>query len=53
MDREFGVGRCQLLHLEWISKEVLRYSPGNNNQSLGIEHDGREYEKWNVHIRMT
>ena len=20
MDREFGVGRCKLLHLEWISK---------------------------------
>ena len=23
MDREFGANRCQLLHLEWISDEVL------------------------------
>ena len=21
MDREFGVGRCKLLHLDWISNE--------------------------------
>ena len=38
---EFGVGRCQLLHLEWISSEILLYSTGNSIQSLGIEHDGR------------
>ena len=25
MDVEFGVGRCKLLHLEWISNEVLLY----------------------------
>ena len=29
MDREFGVGRCKLLHLEWISNEVLLYNIGN------------------------
>ena len=23
MDREFGVGRCKLLHLEWINHEVF------------------------------
>ena len=34
MDGEFGVNRCKLLHLEWISNEVLLYS-------TGIEHDGR------------
>ena len=28
--------------------EVLLYSTGNYNQSLGIEHDGRRYEKKNV-----
>ena len=48
MDREFGVGRCKLLHLEWICNEVLLYSTGNCIQSLGTEHDGREYEKKNV-----
>ena len=29
VDREFGVNRCKLLHLEWISEEVLLYSTGN------------------------
>ena len=40
-DCEFGVSRCKLLHLEWISNEVLMYSTGNYIQSLLIEHDGR------------
>ena len=48
MDWEFGVSRCKLLHLEWISNEVLLYSTGNDIQSLGIEHDGTEYENENV-----
>ena len=38
MDSEFGVGRCKLLHLKWISNEVLLYSTGNYIQSLGIDH---------------
>ena len=25
MDWEFGVGRCKLLHMEWISNEILLY----------------------------
>ena len=29
MDGEFGVNKCKLLHLEWISSEVLDCSPGN------------------------
>ena len=45
VDREFGVSRCKLLYLEWISNEVLLYSMGNYIQSLRIEHDGRQYEK--------
>ena len=39
-DREFGVSRCKLLHLEWISKEVLLHSTGNYIQSLVMEYDG-------------
>ena len=34
LDWEFGVSRCKLLHLEWISNEVLLYSMGNYIQSL-------------------
>ena len=41
MDWEFGVGRCKLLHLEWISDKVLLYNTGNYSQSLVIEHDRR------------
>ena len=41
MDGEFGVSRCKLLRLEWLSNEVPLYSTGNYIQSPGIEHDGR------------
>ena len=41
MNGDLGVGRCKLLHLEWISNEVLLYCTGHYIQSLGIEHDGR------------
>ena len=34
-DREFGVVRCRLLHLEWMGDGVLLYISGNCIQSLG------------------
>ena len=40
MNGEFEIDSCNLLHLEWISNEILLYSIGNSIQSLGIEHDG-------------
>ena len=40
-DGEFGVSRRKLLYLEWMSNEVLLYSPGYDIQSLGRDHDGR------------
>ena len=48
MDREFGVGRCRLLHLEWMGDEVLLYSTGDYIQSLEIDHDGRYYKTGSV-----
>ena len=48
MDREFGVSRCKLLHLEWISNEVVLYNTGNYIQYVGIDHDGRKFKKGNV-----
>ena len=30
MDWEFEVKSCKLLHLEWISNEILLYSTGNS-----------------------
>ena len=41
LDWEFGVRRGKLLHLEWISNDVLLYSTGNCIQLVVIEHDGR------------
>ena len=38
---EFGVSRCELLRLEWISNEVLLYSTRNYIQSVGIDHAGK------------
>ena len=40
-DWEFGVSRGKLLHLEWISNEILLYSAGNSIQFLGIDHNER------------
>ena len=38
-DWELGVSRCKLLHLEWISNEVLLYSTGNYIQSWTMMED--------------
>ena len=38
---EFGISRCNLLHLEWISNEILLYSTGNYIPSFWTEHDGK------------
>lgn len=51
--QEFGVGKCKLLYLEWISKEVQLYSTEDYVQSLGVDHEGRWYEKKNVYICTT
>ena len=45
MDTEFGVGRYKLLDLEWISNGVLLHNTGTISKSLGVEHNGRQYEK--------
>ena len=45
--------RCKLINLEWISNEVLLYSTRNYIESLGIDNDGRYYEKNNVYMCKT
>ena len=50
MEWEFGASRCKLLHLEWISNEVLLYSTRNDIQSLVMECDRKEYEKKYVYL---
>ena len=49
MDWEFGVNRCKLLPLEWISHGILLYSSGNHVWSLVIEHDNGE-KKECIHV---
>ena len=39
MDWESRVSKCKLLHLKWISNEVLLQSTGNYVQSLWLEYD--------------
>ena len=31
IDCEFGVNKCKLLHLEWISNEILCIAQGTNS----------------------
>ena len=48
MDWEFGVNRCRLLPLEWISNEILLCSTGKYVWSLMMEHDN--VRKKNVYM---
>ena len=45
MDWDSGVGRCKLLHIEWINNKVLTYSTGNYIQYPVINHNEKEYKK--------
>ena len=42
---ESGIGRCKLLHSEWVSNKILLYSTVNYIQSLGINYNGKGYFK--------
>ena len=53
IDWEFEVSRYKLLHLEWVSSEVLLYITRNYIQSLVIEHGERLYKKNNAYIFMV
>ena len=43
MDWESGVGRCKLLHLEWINNKALMCSTVNYIEYPVINHTGKEY----------
>ena len=49
MHWEFAVSRCKLLHLEWVSNEVLLYSTRNHIQSPAIDLMGDNMRK-RIHI---
>ena len=50
MDWEFGVSRCKLLYIEWISNKVLLYSTGNYIQYPEIKHNGKDYAKECIYL---
>ena len=50
MDCEFGLGRYNLLHLEWINDKVLMSSTGNYIQYLLINHNGKEDKKECIYV---
>ena len=50
MDWEFGISRCKLSYIEWISDKVLLYNTGNYIQCPVINHNGKEYEKDYIYI---
>ena len=55
MDWEFGVGKCQPVHLEWIRNKVLLYSTENYIWSLGqtmMENSICKKEYVYVHVSM-
>ena len=43
MERELGVSRCKLPHIEWSNDKALLYSTGNSIQYPMINHHGKEY----------
>ena len=42
---EFGINRCDLLHIRWKNSKVLLYSTENYTQYPIINHNGIEYEE--------
>ena len=50
MEREFVVGRCKLLHLEWIKNKVPLYSTGSYIQYPVTNHIGKEYFKKRMYV---
>ena len=50
MHWEFGVSRCKLLYLEWISNEILLYSTGDYIWSLVMNMMENNLRKKNIYI---
>ena len=49
---ESGVGRCKLLHLEWINNKVLIWSTRDNIQYPVINRNAKECKK-NLYMCIT
>ena len=47
---EFGVSRCKLLYIGWISNKVLLFSTGNCTRYPAINHKRKECEKDHIYV---
>ena len=45
---EFGISRCKLVYIGWISNKVLLCSAGNYIEYPVINHNGKEYKKMSL-----
>ena len=45
---EFVVGRCKLLHIEWMSNQALLYKHWKLYPVFWIDYDGKQYKKKSV-----
>ena len=53
-DWEFGISRCKPLYIGYINNKVLLYSTENYYiQYPVINHNGKEYEKEYIYVRIT
>ena len=53
MDWEFGVSRYTLLPIEWLGNKVFLYTTGNYIHYPGIDHNGKEYKKEQVFVKLS
>ena len=53
MDWVFGISGCKLLHIEWINNKDRLYSTGNYIPYPVINHNGKEYQKVSVCVRLN
>ena len=51
-DWEFGISRCRLLYIGWISNKVLLCSIGNCTHYSVINYNGTEYKRLYIYIYM-
>ena len=49
-DWEFGISRCRLLYIGWISNKVLLCSIENCTQYSVINYNGTEYKRFYIYI---
>ena len=53
IEQEVGVSRCKLVYTECINNKVLLYSTENSIQYLIISHNGKEYLKMHIYVKLN